>query len=145
MLRKARKLHTYENSLESFLENHSENIFGKYFWFLKIVYKDIVKEFFKRKALEANASFNVFESQCPKIMVLSKALKAKLFKYPKWSCRSVDASPRGAPFNHPSRRCSCKHISRLRVLGCFLFCVKEGCFTPGTWLEFGSILSDYQM
>ena len=34
--------------------------------------------FFKRKAPEANANFCVFESQCPKITVLSKALKAKL-------------------------------------------------------------------
>ena len=34
------------------------------------------------KAPEANANFNVFESQCLNIMVLSKALKAKLSKYP---------------------------------------------------------------
>ena len=37
------------------------------------------------KALEANANFNVFESQSPKIRILSKALKAKLFKCPQWS------------------------------------------------------------
>ena len=49
-----------------------------FFALLKIVYWDIVKAFFKRKASEANANFYVFESQCPKIMVLSKALKAKL-------------------------------------------------------------------
>ena len=38
--------------------------------------------FFKRKAPEANANFCVFESQCPKITVLSKALKAKLSLIP---------------------------------------------------------------
>ena len=86
--RKVIKLHTYENNLEP--------VFGKpferYFWVLKIVYYDKVKAFFKRKALEANANFNVFESQCPKIRILSKALKAKLSKCPQWSRQSVDAS-----------------------------------------------------
>ena len=48
----------------------------------EIVYWDIVEVFFKRKALEANANFYVFECQCPKIMVLSKALKAKLSLIP---------------------------------------------------------------
>ena len=42
----------------------------------------IVKAFFKRKAPEANVNFYVFESQCPKIMVLSKVLKAKLSSIP---------------------------------------------------------------
>ena len=36
----------------------------------------------KRKASEANANFCVFESQCPKIMILSKALKDKLSSIP---------------------------------------------------------------
>ena len=49
-----------------------------FFAILKIVYYDIVEAFFKRKAPEANANFFVYESQCPNIMVLSKALKAKL-------------------------------------------------------------------
>ena len=49
---------------------------------MKIVYWDIVEAFFKRKALEANANFCVFENQCPKIMVLSKTLKAKLSSIP---------------------------------------------------------------
>ena len=49
---------------------------------MKIVYWDIVEAFFKRKALEANANFFVFENQCPKIMVLSKTLKAKLSSIP---------------------------------------------------------------
>ena len=58
-----------------------------FFWktifaLLKIVYWDIVEAFFKRKALEANANFFVFENQCPKIMVLSKTLKAKLSSIP---------------------------------------------------------------
>ena len=46
------------------------------------VYWNIVEAFFKRKALEANANFYVFESQCPKITILSKALKAKLSSIP---------------------------------------------------------------
>ena len=50
----------------------------KKFALLKMVYKDIVEAFFKRKAPKANANFYVFESQCPKMIVLSKALKAKL-------------------------------------------------------------------
>ena len=41
----------------------------------------MVKAYFKWKAPEANANFNVFKSQRLKIMVLSKALKAKLSKY----------------------------------------------------------------
>ena len=49
---------------------------------LKIVYYDIVEAFFKRKAPEVNANFYVFESQCPKIMVSLKALKAKLSSIP---------------------------------------------------------------
>ena len=47
MFKKVGKLHTYENTS-----------------------KDIVKAFFKRKAPEANANFNVFESQFPKIKIL---------------------------------------------------------------------------
>ena len=39
--------------------------------------------FSERKALEANANFNVFEGQCPMIKILSKALKAKLSKFSK--------------------------------------------------------------
>ena len=50
-----------------------------------MVYVDIVKAFFKRKTPKANANLNVFESQCPKIKILSKALKAKLSKCPEWS------------------------------------------------------------
>ena len=46
------------------------------------VYWNIVEAFFKRKAPEANANFCVFEIQCPKIMVLSKALNAKLSSTP---------------------------------------------------------------
>ena len=53
-----------------------------FFTLLKIVYKDIVKAFFKRKASKANANFYVFESQCPKIMVSLKALKANLSSIP---------------------------------------------------------------
>ena len=60
-----------------------QRIFWKKIFFLfKMVYQDIVKAFFKRKAPEVNANFYVFESQCPKIMVLSKALKAKLLSIP---------------------------------------------------------------
>ena len=75
-----------------FLENHLQNIFGKYFLFLKIVYQDIVKAFFERNALEANANFNAFESKCPKIRIFLNALKAKLSKCPQRSHQSVDAS-----------------------------------------------------
>ena len=79
-----------EESCKAPCENTSEppfrkRIFGKRFFFfslLKIVYWDVVKAFFKRKAPKANANFCVFESQCPKIMVLSKALKAKLSSIP---------------------------------------------------------------
>ena len=42
----------------------------------------IVEAFSKRKAPDVNANFCIFESQCPKIMVLSKALKAKLSSIP---------------------------------------------------------------
>ena len=42
----------------------------------------MAKSIFKKKAPEANANFNVFESQCPKIGILLKALKAKLSKCP---------------------------------------------------------------
>ena len=63
--------------------NTSEPPFWKrIFALLKMVYQDIVEAFFKRKALEVNANFCVFESQCPKIMVLSKTLKAKLLSIP---------------------------------------------------------------
>ena len=80
MFRKVGKLHTYKNTS-----------------------KDIVKAFSKRKAPEANANFNVFESQFPKIKTLSEALKPKLAKYhPQWSYQSVDASRR---FDHPLRQC----------------------------------------
>ena len=81
MFRKVGKLHTYKNTS-----------------------KDIVKAFFKKKFLEANANFNVFESQFPKIKILSEALKPKLSKYhPQWSYQSVDASRQ---FDHPSWQCS---------------------------------------
>ena len=81
MFKKVGKLDTYENTS-----------------------KDIVKAFFKRKAPEANANFNVFESQFPKIKILSEALKPKLSKYhPQWSYQSVDASRQ---FDHPSWQCS---------------------------------------
>ena len=42
----------------------------------------IVEAFSKRKAPDVNANFCIFESQCPKIMVLSKALKARLSSIP---------------------------------------------------------------
>ena len=70
---------TCEESNKAPCENTSEPPFWKFFFaLLKTVYQDIVEAFFKRKAPEANANFCVFESQCPKITVLSKALKAKL-------------------------------------------------------------------
>ena len=40
------------------------------------------RSLFQKETLEANANFCVFESQCPKIMVLSKTLKAKLLSIP---------------------------------------------------------------
>ena len=41
---------------------------------------------------EANANFNIFEIQCPKIRILSKPLKAKLSKCPEWSRQFVNTS-----------------------------------------------------
>ena len=82
---------------------------------MKIVYYDIVKVIFKKKAPEANANFNVFESQCPKIRILSKALKAKLSKYPQWNRQSVGAS---RLLDHPSRRCSDAIYGGVSYLGC---------------------------
>ena len=75
-----------------------QGVFGIFFLekrflaLLKIVYYDIVEAFFKRKAPEVNANFYVFESQCPKIMVSLKALKAKLSSIPR---RPVSIEMRG--------------------------------------------------
>ena len=60
-----------------------QRIFWKnIFALLKMVCYDIVEASFKRKVPEINAKFCVFESKCPKIMVLSKVLKAKLSLIP---------------------------------------------------------------
>jgi len=76
--RKVRKLHTYENTSKPVFGKPFENNFGKYF----LVFKDIVRAFFKRKAPKANATFNIFESQCPKIRILSKALRLNSLSVP---------------------------------------------------------------
>ena len=60
------------------------------------------------KASEAYANFNIFESQCPKIRILSKALNAKLSKCPQWSHQSIDAL---RLLDHPSQRCLRASIS----------------------------------
>ena len=57
-------------------------------------------QFSTKKAPKANAKFNVFESQCPKFRILSRALKAKLFKCPQWIRQFVDTSQL---INHPLR------------------------------------------
>ena len=138
--RKVGKLHRYENTSKTvfgkpFWKSFFFFFWGKHFWVLKIVYQDIVKAIFKKKVPEANANFNVFESQCPKIRILSKALKVKLSKCPEWSCQFVDAS---GLLNHPSRRHSRTfHLSRPwweRWYG------MEVCCTSGVWLEYESIL-----
>jgi len=51
-----------------------KKIFGKYFMSFENSLLGYSKSNFQRKALEANANFNVFKSQCPKIRILSKAL-----------------------------------------------------------------------
>ena len=51
-----------------------------FFFFLENSLLDIVKTFFKKKALKANASFKFLESQWPKIKSKPKALKVKLSK-----------------------------------------------------------------
>ena len=84
----------------------------------------MAKSIFKKKAPEANANFNVFESQCPKIRILWKALKAKLSKYPQWSRQSVDTSQL---LDHPSQWRS-MHPN------------VEVCHTSSVWLESESIL-----
>jgi len=56
----------------------------------------------------------------------------------------VNTLPRSTPFDRLFWWYSLEPVGKLRELGCFLFRVKEGHFTPGTWLEFGSILRDHQ-
>ena len=115
----------YENTSHPFLENIFFFFLEKDFFCSLIVYQDIVEAFFKRKAPEANASFCVFESQCPKIMVLSKALKAKLslILSEVASLLMLDLEKqsggkppccRGPSFNHPLWQCSCTYAGPIR-------------------------------
>ena len=137
-----------------------ENIFA----LLKIVYQDIVEAFPKRKFPKANANFYVFESQCPKIMVLSKTLKAKLSlfpngvanlltlgidrseKSPSWGLRSTtrcgDAPACTRPVGGPSRLVG--HIGSRGVLGALSLGGGRQVYLWKYGRNLGQILRDYQ-
>ena len=82
MFKKAVELHTYKNTSKPIFRKPFEKHFWEIFLSFEKVYYDIAKAISKMKASEAYANFNIFESQCPKIRILSKALNAKLSKCP---------------------------------------------------------------
>ena len=65
----------------------------KYFCSFENILLGYSRSLFRNESPGGQCQILCFECQCPKIMVLSKALKAKLSSIPK-SRKSVDAQPR---------------------------------------------------
>jgi len=65
-----------------FFGNPFERHFWKTFLSFKNSFLGYSKRIFQKEIPGGYAIFNVFESQCPKIKILSKVLKAKLSKCP---------------------------------------------------------------
>ena len=74
----------------------------------------------------------------PKIMVLPKSLKVKLYKYSQWSCKSVNAS---LLFDHLAQRRSGRGLPPGAFVGS---CVKEGCYLWVCDWNLSQFLRNYQ-